>query len=200
MSKKKSSEPEELAEDQVLVRRVDAMMSTELPDDAPVKPPATIVEPDKKQSTADVPKDQKTAPQLPPKLLKDTETDEVTKDTVTKLKTPAEPPIVITLADEAAEDKTSEEPAAEPQVNEPTQKPEPKADPLEDNATDQAVDDIVAHESDTVLAVNDALTAHQQATAQPGQPSGRDHHKWLWLIILIILLGTAADVAIYLAR
>jgi hypothetical protein len=200
MPKKKSSELEELAEDQVLVRRVDAMMSTELPEDAPVKPPATVVEPDKKRLTVDMPKDQKTAPQLPPKSLKDTETDEVTKDKITKLETPAKPPLVITLADEANEDKTSEEPTAESKTNEPAQKTEPKADPLEDNATDQAVDDIVSHEGDTVLAVNDALTARQQATAQPGQPSGRSRHKWLWLVILIILLGTAADVAIYLTH
>lgn len=89
----------------------------------------------------------------------------------------AKPPIVISLADEA-----------------------PK-DPLEDSATDKAVDDIVAHEGDTVLAVNDALAARKQATAEPGQPSGpRSSHKTFWIILLIILLGTAADAAVFLLR
>ena len=142
MPKKKSSQPEESAEKQELVHRVDAMMSTELPEAAP----AESVKP-------------------------------VRAGKVIKPETPAELP-------------------------QPQDQPQPqRQDPLEDGATDKAVDDIVAHEGDTVLAVNDALTARQQATAQPGRPSGdRAHHKWLWLIILIILLGTAADVAIYLTH
>lgn len=176
MSKKKSDEPEESAENQELVRRVDAMMSTELPEEA--------------------------APKVPPKRPK-------TKDDadVTKLEPPADPPIVITLADEnkSPEPPEPSDPPQEPAADSDTKSGEPSEDqtqdPLEDSATDEAVDDIVAHEGDTVLAVNDALTARKQATAQPGQPSGpRSSHKWLLIIILIILLGTAADVAIYLTR
>lgn len=199
MSKKKANKPEESAENQELVRRVDAMMSTELPDEPPARPVSIVVAPDDQKPVPVKTKNQKTAPKLSPKLLKSVEGDEVTKDEVTKLKTPAKPPIVITLADE---DKAAEEPAAKPEAEEAAAEP-PKAqdkDPLEDSATDKAVDDIVAHEGDTVLAVTDALTARQQAVAQPGRPSGRSDHKWLWLLILIILLGTAADVAIYLSR
>jgi hypothetical protein len=216
MPKKKSSEPKESAKNQELVRRVDKMMSTELPADVPAKSVVMADEPDDKKPAPSAPKNQKTAPELSPKLLKDAEAEKVE---VTKLETPDKPPIVISLADE---DMTSEKQLDEPPSESPEETPEepaieakpeaaptetdklpqaPAKDPLEDNATDKAVDDIVAHEGDTVLAVNDALTARKEATAQPGRPSGaRSHHRWFWLIILIILLGTAADVAIYLTH
>lgn len=212
MPKKKSDKSEESTENQELVRRVDSMMSTELPADVPPKPVVMADEPDSKKAdgkkpsdkkpAASAPKNQKTAPELPSKALKDTGAEEIK---VTKLETPAKPPLVISLADEATKDNEPEEAAEEPaaeadsEVAKPPQTP--ANDPLEDNATDKAVDDIVAHEGDTVLAVNDALTARKQATAEPGQISGRRRsHKLFWIVILIILLGTAADAAIFLMR
>lgn len=210
MRDKKKSESGEASEQEKLVQHVDSMMSTELPSDIPPKPVVMADEPDDKKlgdkkSAAKAPKDQKTAPELPANL-KDAEA-EATK--ITKLETPAKPPIVISLSDEdktpeeqsdTSLEETSDEASDEPT---PETKPLPTADkdPLEDKDTDKAVDDIVAHEGDTVLAVNDALTARKQAAVQPGQPSGpRRSHKMFWIVVLIILLGTAADAAIYLLR
>ncbi len=191
MRDKKKSESGKTSEQEELVQRVDSMMSTELPADVPPKPTVMTDEPDDKKPASSAPKNQKTAPELSKKLLKDKKAEETE---VTKLETPDKPPIVISLADED-EDKASGE-----QPDESSEET-PAKDPLEDKATDKAVDDIVAHEGDTVLAVNDALTARKQATAEPGQPSGpRSSHKLFWIIIYIILLGIAADAAIFLLR
>jgi hypothetical protein len=224
MPSKKPKQAEEPDANQELVKRIDAMMSTELPSDTSSEAKAAVVEPE----------GQKTAPKLPAKLLKDTESDKPAKSR--KSKKSAEPPIVIKLADEgkslsepdlkpedttnpatkeddsnAVDDKkmppeqTSavepEEPAENAADDEPNGEDEnPPSDPLEDSATDKAVDDIVAHEGDTILAVNDALVARKQADAQPGRPSGKQgKHKWLWFVGLVVLIGTAIDLFLLLS-
>jgi hypothetical protein len=191
MRDKKKSKSEKTSEQDALVQRVDSMMSTELPAATPPKPVVMADEPDDdgagdKKSEVIAPKTQKTAPELLTEPLKDTEAEESPDET------PEEPV-------DDAEPEPAETEAAPAETDEPPQAP--AKDPLEDSATDQAVDDIVSHEGDTVLAVDDALTARKQATAEPGQPSGpHSSHKTFWIIILIVLLGTAADAAIYLLR
>ena len=198
MPKKKPEEPEQSADDKALEHRVDVMMSTELAEVSALaaeklgaKKPAASSE-----AKSEVKEDQKTAPKLSAKLTKAIEAAEAPE-----LKVPAEPPIVITLADEAK----PEEPVPAPEVPEsqPEATPEPSQenDPLEDSSTNEAVDDIVAKEGDTILAVGDAMVAREQKTASPGHTSGvTAKHKWLWFLVLIVLLGTAADVYLFVSR
>jgi hypothetical protein len=199
MPKKKPDEPEQSADDKALEHRVDVMMSTELAKVSALaaeklggKKPAASSE-----AKSEVKEDQKTAPKLSAKLLKGVEAGEASEEP----KTPAEPPIVIALADEAK----PEEPAPAPEVPESQPEPAPtltpENDPLEDSGTDEAVDDIVAKEGDTILAVGDALVAQEQRTATPGQTSGPpSKHKWLWFLVLVVLAGTAIDVFLFMSR
>ena len=157
MPKKKNDEPEQSAEEQAMVQRVDTMMSTELP-----------------------------------------------KEKVSKLETTTKPPIVIALADET---KPGPDPAPEvgPDIDDGiAQGSEPQTEPvqadnlLEDSDTDEAVDEIVANESDTMLAVSDALSARKQKLLSSGRKHGGPiKHKWIWLLVFVVLLGTAIDFLLF---
>jgi hypothetical protein len=188
MTKKKSEEPEQSTNDKALEHRVDVMMSTELAEVSALA--AEKLGAKKPVGESDTAGDQKTAPKLPAKLTKVVEAAEASEP-----KTPTESPIVITLADEA---EAEPEPAPAPEAV-PVQTQE--NDPLEDSGTDEAVDDIVAKEGDTILAVGDAMVAREQRTAAPGQTSGGTaKHKWVWFLILIVLIGTAVDVFLFVSR
>jgi hypothetical protein len=187
MPKKKPEEPEQSTDDKALEHRVDVMMSTELAEVSALA--AEKLGGKKRADTSDAKEDQKTAPKLSAKLLKGVEASDASEEP----KTPAKPPIVIALADEA-----EPEPAPAP---EPAPVQTQENDPLEDSGTDEAVDDIVAKEGDTILAVGDAITAREQRTAAPGQTSGGTaRHKWIWFLVLVVLIGTAIDVFLFVLR
>lgn len=198
MPDKKSDQPEQSADEKELEHRVDAMMSTELPETAlPTSAPETK-KTDGKKSTGTAAKDRKTAPKPPPKLPKSIKVDEAPK--------PEEPDPMpgdspVSLVPEAPSQATMDEvPAALETRAEPAQDQTREADPLEDSGTDEAVDDIVAHEGDTVLAVNDALAARQEKIAEASQSRQRHFkHKWFWFLVLVIILGTAIDLFIFLS-
>jgi hypothetical protein len=190
MPKKKPEEPEQSADDKALEHRVDVMMSTELAEVSALA--AEKLGAKKPAGKSDTAAEQKTVPKLPAKFTKAIEAPEASEP-----KVPAEPPIVITLADEA-EAEPEPEPAPAP---EPAQSQTQENDPLEDSSTNEAVDDIVAKEGDTILAVGDAMVAREQKTASLGQTSGGTaKHKWLWFLVLVVLLGTAADVYLFVSR
>jgi len=195
MPKKKTDEPEQSADEKVLVQRVDAMMSTELEKVSALAAEKLGGKKPAAKSTAVG--DQKTAPKLSAKLLKGVGAGEVSEEP----KAPAEPPIVIALSDE-----TKPGPAPAPEVSEAQDEPAPAPpspdnDPLEDSGTDEAVDDIVAKESDTMLALGDAVVAREQRTAEPGQSSAKPpKHKWVWFLLLVVLAGSAIDVYLFVAR
>jgi hypothetical protein len=188
MSNKKSDEAGKSPELQELEQRVDAMMSTEQPKDKAAKVTAV---PAKKTSSlriiSDYPGNQKTAPKLPAKLLKN----------IT-----AEAPAAAAPPEPAAEPEP-EKPPAEPVPVAPAEVEEPPSEPivstdnlLENSETDRAVEDIVIHEGDTQLAVDDAIAKRKAAEADnvhgPGLISRFFSSPWTWLFIIGIAAVTYA--------
>jgi hypothetical protein len=109
---------------------------------------------------------------------------------VYKLKTPEKPPIVMELADDDKPQETTDDNApADDQTTD---------DPLDNNQTDEAVDDIVVNESDTLLAVEDALVSRKQKAVQ----LPLEHHFfrkfWTALSVLGIVLGILIAVYLFL--
>ena len=175
MPDKKPSEPDLPAEEEVLKRQVDEMMSVSATDGTPAV--STGIEP------RDIVK-LGTAPKLP-------------KGEVYKLKEPAKPPLVIKLADESspAQAVKPTELPPEPELSEPTEpEAEPESTPIDDSATEEAVDDIAAKESDMVLALEDARAAKKAGVVVSGGPGWKDRLKNLfkskktWAAVAILLL------------
>lgn len=166
MSNKKSEATDKSAELQELESRVDAMMSTEL---AKAKLPKSAPAPAAKKTSSlrvisNYDDSRKTAPELSPKLLKNIKTD------------PSPPP----------EPSAQPEPPAEPTAAPAS--PKPAKNILEDSETDKAVEDIVVHEGDTQLAVDDAIAKRRTAEAelqnQRGVLSAIFTSYWTWLFII----------------
>lgn len=89
--------------------------------------------------------------------------------------------------------KTSTAAEPQPQVAEPAV---PSADTIDNLETDKAVDDIMAEESDMVLAVDDIMAAKRsqktQGTSWKDKLRSLLHNKWTWIglaVILCFLLG-----------
>jgi hypothetical protein len=189
MPNKKPTKSEKPDGDPVMVRRADAIVSVDQLETTPevkVKPPAGKPKSKAKASAAKAakPPATKTAPKLSPKLLEGLETNYEAESP--EPETPPEPEAETPEAPEAPDLEPIEDPAAD------------DIDPLEDDDTDQAVDDIVAHEGDTVLAVNDALVAREEGEAEPAGP--RVKHMWAWFILFIVLAGSAVDAYIFLSK
>jgi hypothetical protein len=112
---------------------------------------------------------------------------------VYKPEIPEKPPIIMTLEDEKAAEKASEEVA----TTEPNDDDNGK-DAFDDKETDKAVDDISAHESDKLLAVDDAMAARKQkqAAAVKATSGGKLKKllksKWTWLLLLLVLIALFA--------
>lgn len=158
-----------------LEQRVDAMMDPSLPDQpaAPPEAPDTPATSSTALPPLDIFNDPKTAPDVPKELLKQL----------------GAAPAASQPADNARPAKQS---LAEEVAPTPAEQPA-----LDDDTTDAAVDDIVAHESDTVLAAEDA--AQRPAAAPAGrQRQGRIgtlvRQWWFWLLAIVILLAVGAAV------
>lgn len=150
-----------------LEKRVDAMM--DIRPSADKTPPPPLAQP-AQPPQIDIFSDPKTAPEVSANLLKEIGA------------TPAEPAPV---TQEAAPAAPTETPAAQEDI--------PPA--YEDPATAKAVDDIVAKESDTVLAAEDAAAR----PPEPPKPKsfgdkfrGFFRSKWLWLLLLVALAAVFA--------
>lgn len=114
--------------------------------------------------------DAKTAPELPGKAP-DKAHQETSKPTATAK--------IVRVADSS---QASEEPPKDP-IN--------KKDPLDDEATDEAVNDIAAKESNTLLALQDAIG--DKATRVAGNLAEQDrkkalHRHWFWLIFVLVFI------------
>ena len=195
MLNKKPAKPEKSAEEQALESRVDAMMSIESAMTAASVPKSTNKANDKKP-VSKVTKSQKTAPELPDKLLKSVKGDEKTDSDK-----PAEPPIVISLVDEskadppivseAAPDKPSKSAKPEALDSKPadSEKKDLPDSMLEDSDTDEAVDEIVADEGDMMLAVNDALVVRKNAAIVSNDSSPSVVKTLIWFTVFVLVLG-----------
>lgn len=69
--------------------------------------------------------------------------------------------------------------------------PVSQKDPLDDEATDEAINDIAAKESNTLLALQDAIG--DKATRVAGNLAEQDrrkarHRHWFWLIFIVVFI------------
>lgn len=184
MSKKKSDEPALSAEQQELERKVDAMMSVERTTDSRTDRPLPT------KSTLRIITDTeplKTAPDLPAKLRKAAAKP---AEPVTAA-APQFPPAAesAATADPVADPDSGEAAAAPAEAETPTPAPIPDQTILDDSQTDEAVEDIVAHEGDTQLAVEDAVARQRTEAAEAGRRPGPVIRfftsLWLWLFVLM---------------
>lgn len=178
MSKKKDRE-EELNPEEALNRRVDAMLDPKLPD--PVIPKKNDVPPLDifKDAPIEVTKATKTAPEVAGAMLQkvDVDADEDAKPPVARPKSPKQ-------------EKTPLKPKKESSSTSPAASP-PRQDEstaFDDQETDRAVDDIAANESDTMLALQDALVRKKsRETASEPSHKGRAA-AWTMLLVLAIVM------------
>lgn len=199
MRNKKSAQADGSPEEEAVVKRVDRMLSTELPEeksaDAAGQPPAEKT----LKITPTQPEGASTAPAIPESLLKQIKADDDAEAPKPPLKIDSstaqaaeasKPGKADTMPVEAADQE------AEPPVN--SVETGPQSVELGDRQTDQAVDEIVAREGDTVLALEDAKNRRSQPSSTPGfkdKIKAFFKNKWTWLgllLVLIVLLGVPA--------
>ena len=210
----KKGEDQRPSEEDVLVQRVDEMMdvnaskktssetSSVQPNTTDSPPPLDIFE-SQKQADAEIPK---TAPVIPGQTVK----PEPVASTPSKATKPSAPPIVEAndakpdLSKNSDPETTIESPSTEPPTNDIGADNEngpldiPDAVPeIENSETDKAVEDIVAAESDQILAVEDAVKKNNELPAtQPTKPHRRfrlrailkDKRTWAVVAVLLITL------------
>ncbi len=190
MRDKSKGEPKKTSEQEALERSVDAMMDPKLPDVPEAEVPA---EPERAPKT----KSAKTAPQLPDKLRKQIAVSDASAQPISieKLDDLAES---ITASKPARKRKKKEEPEQpdkqdepeekdEPDESEPAETVEPESTDLDDAQTDEAVDDIVSHEGDVMLAIEDATAAERNRQAEDAAgDSGGGFSTFVWSVVVII--------------
>lgn len=197
MVKKKNRKPAELSEEEVLGKRVDAIMDPRLPDPAPVKPgtvpPLDIF----KDAPAEVAKTAKTAPEVSGKLLQKVDAGPAEDQPTPAKSKPVQAPRTPKPAPQP-------EKQPEPQVANDTAKAQ--TTDLDDQATDQAVKDIAAKEANTMLALQDAVG--RKASRLAGNLAQKDRQaarkrKWAWFALFVLavaLLLLAAPYTPYTCR
>ena len=193
---KKSKEPELTPEEKALQEKVDAMMDPkraeaaeiEVDEDDSLTEQVEVSDPnDSKEEVVEVisvsktRKSVSTAPELPG--------NESIKEDPESVDAVEEP--------KKSDTRKNAEPKEEAV---PAKSPTEKSANLEDTKTDEAVDDIVAHESDTMLAIEDAKIDKQKRVAKEIEPaqSHKNGSGWGWLILLVLLI--AAGVYLYLTE
>jgi hypothetical protein len=197
MSNKKATKADQSTEQQALEQRVDAMLSTESKASAtPGSPEVTAPVDALAQKTSslhivsDYASNPTTAPKLPSKLRKDVA---VSKTGAKPAKVSPPPESTSVAIDETPPKPNVSAPVAEPveSISEPavaaTSTTPPKSI-VEDAETDKAVQDIVIHEGDTQLAVDDAFARQKAAEAEAIGRHGFLHRFftsfWTWLFIV----------------
>ena len=180
MVDKKDDAPQDNADDQQLVRKVDEMMNVrgEAPDGSKPLPP--------KSDLSSV------AASVNEALAQDLTTSEDQPVQATAPELPAEEAEVPPIEAQLTEVGLPNQP--EPEVSPTTELEEPPVNPtVEGKATDQAVEEIVAGESDKLLAMEDAkLETKRKAIVS--KDSFRDklsrlfHNRRAWLMVGVLLL------------
>ena len=144
--------------DQILEERVDAMMDPKRPDSVPNEPEtATDSTDDGTLPPLDIFAGATSAPPVPSDLANEV---------------PEEPD------EQAGVESGTDGPSGAEIQDVP---PEPQ---LDDAASDAAVDDIVAHESDTVLAAEDAVLKAQNV--HEPKPKKLHHHPVFWTLVTLV--------------
>jgi len=84
------------------------------------------------------------------------------------------------------------------QAPEPEETADVPSEPqLDDSVSDAAVDDIVAHESDTVLAAEDTAIEQQKVTAP--RPRKIHHHPVFWTLVALIAIVAVATAFLFVS-
>lgn len=190
---KESSVPE--SDKNPLTDRIDEMMDVNKPDPVIIEPDA----PAKGDTPIDI-FDTSTAPDLPAKLLKEvdiTPEPDTKKVNVVSTAGSKKAASVKEESDEASEEPTTED--AQNEDTEPTDETstDDNSEDLANPDTDKAVDDIVATESDELLAVEDART---KRSINPSDSSGGFKaklaaffkNKWTWIGLVVVLIALFA--------
>jgi hypothetical protein len=154
-----------------LAERVDEMMNVNKPDPIVIKPDTPVsAEPE-----IDIFKDAPTAPKLPTKLLKEVDVDPAPASTDQEATSEAEASTA-----EASDEVPNEDDTAK----------------LADPDTEKAVDDIVANESDELLAVEDAKTKRSSTPKDPSNFKAKVSkifkNKWTWVGLGVVLVALFA--------
>jgi hypothetical protein len=188
MSNKKSKDAEKPAELQELEDRVDVMMSTELSKKKPAKTSTAAKKTSSLRVVSDYDDSRKTAPELSPKLRKSIKADEAPAEQEPEEPAPAEPAETEAAGDSKTEPVSEETPPAEAEPQPAPDSLKPAQSILEDAETDKAVEDIVVHEGDTQLAVDDAIAKRRSAEAgtqnQRGVLVSIFTSYWTWIFII----------------
>lgn len=186
MPKKKDHKLSEAHEEETLNKRVDAIMDPDLPDLVSSK--STEVQPIDifKDAPPAVSQATKTAPEVPDKLLKDVDTGSI-EDQATPT-TPLKKPNI-----KPAPTKPEQTPETVPAEAESTKSVSKiKSTELEDQATDRAVEDIAAKESDTMLALQDALGRKASRVAgelaEDDKRAARRKKITLWVLLIVVVV------------
>ncbi len=202
MSKQiKIKDEEVIDEDPLLVKEVDQMMDPEIPNE-PVDPIEEAVN-DEEDSTPTESIDNSNVP--PIDIFQETQTAPLFKKTKEK-----ELPEVV--ADETGTEQQSPEAKEDAEVNELASDPEEQkeddgiiasvplvANDYSDPQTSKAIEDIMAHESDEVLAVEDSKTQKSEKYAPQSDGKSSKGHMLFWLMVFIICL-IAIGLAVYIVN
>lgn len=179
--KAEESSPEE----QALEQRVKAIMEGGQTEPAPPASTPQASTPPAQPPEIDIFSDPKTAPAVPKELLKKI-------GAVTEAKSRTETKTASAAAPTAATTPTAATPDSATVTTESSE-----AEPLDDGATEKAVDEIVATESDALLAAEDA--ARDQANKTSNKTVGHKFSlrrlfksKWSWLLLVVVLTGVLA--------
>ncbi|HVX24274.1 MAG TPA: hypothetical protein VG992_02955 [Candidatus Saccharimonadales bacterium] len=175
-----SKTPEESAE-AALEHKVDAMMDPTVPDKPAALAPKASAK-DVQTSDTDQPLDIFAGRSKPVSTA-----PELTGNAVEAGSEPS--------AEPAAETSVSEASSEESNSPEAVMDPAPENPVVEDAKTDAAIDDIMAHESDEVLAAQDARTRRAASVNSPRQQSRLQHllqSRKTWLIIGLLIIILAA--------
>jgi len=169
-NKKDAAETAVPSEEVILEERVDAMMDPKRSDGIPAAPIDSL-EPQTSDGTPpplDIFADATTAPDVPKELV----------------------------VKGAKIEKNSEQ-APEPEETAGETADVPSESQLDDSVSDAAVDDIVAHESDTVLAAED-IAIEQQKAAAP-KPKKIHHHPVFWTLVALIAVVAVATAFLFVS-
>jgi hypothetical protein len=188
---KKKDKSEELSEQELINRRVDAMLDPRQPDE-PVSasskkdevPPLDIF----KDASPRVAQAAKTAPEVSGKLL-DKVDDKIENQSTPRPQKPVK------------ESPEPPEPAPDPPKD-----PIDQQDPLDDDVTDKAVEDIATKEGNTLLALQDALG--RKASRKAGDLAEEDRRaakrrRWggfIFLVLFVVFVLLALPLTAYTCR
>ena len=189
----KKAEPEKSPEEQALEQHVDEMMSLERDRGTDVSKLAEDF--NKKLMGEDSVKGEISVQSGPPELpgkSKQAAGDDAEPEPEPEPGPESEPESEAEAESEAAAE-SEPEPEPEPEVP-AVNRPAKPADEFDDKATDKAVDEIMAEESDTLLAVQDVRTERKKAAANPPGKSFKQrlndllHSKWTKIFIIVLVV------------